>query len=132
MPAAIDLTVNNGATTPVAKTFILVSPAAGDGGVALWYLKEGTITSTFPMFSAKAQATGNNSRQLRLRFRLPSSYTDAVTGKTIVASGAEFNGVFSIPNDFPETLKADFVAYATNLLNTALVKSLVKDAYPAT
>lgn len=132
MPQATDLVVKNGAATPVDKTFVLISPAAGDGGVAEWALKEGTISSVFPQFTAMARTTGNQSRQLRLKVRLPSSYNDTVTGKTNVDTAAEFNGTFSIPSSYPEALKPDFVAYCTNLVNTALVKAMIKDAYPAT
>lgn len=130
MPQATDLIVKNGAA--VDKTFTLINPAAGDGGVASWALKEGVISAVFPIFTASATRTGNSSRQLRTKFRLPSSFTDSVSGQTMVASAAEMNVTVAIPETFPESLKADFVAYATNLLNTALVKALIKDAYPAT
>lgn len=132
MPQAIDLTVNNGAATPAAKTFTLISPAAGDGAVATWNLKEGTIASVFPALTASAHSTGNRSRQLRVKFRLPSSYTDSVTGLTNVGAAAEMNVTVSVPREFPEALKADFVAFALNLLNTSLLKAMIKDAYPAT
>lgn len=132
MPQASNLVVYNGASTPEVKTFTLISPAAGDGSVASWALKEGTISAVFPSLTAMARATSNNSRQLRLKFRLPSSFTDAATGRTIVASGAEMNVTFSIPGDFPELLKNDFTAYALNLLTTVSLREMIRDAYPAT
>lgn len=133
MPQATDITVNNGATpTPVAKTFALISPSAGDGGIASWALKEGTISAVFPSLTAVAGRTGNNSRKLTVKFKLPSSYTDAVSGLTMVASSAEMNVSFSVPNSFPEALKADYVAFATNLLSSSLLKAMIRDAYPAT
>lgn len=132
MPQATDLTVNNGATTPVAKTFSLISPAAGDGGLATWALKEGVISSVFPAITALATRTTNASRKLSVKVRLPSSYTDAVTGRTIVASAAEMNATFSVPSDFPEALKDDYVAFATNVLKTTLLQAMIRDAIPAT
>lgn len=132
MPQAANIVVKNGAATPVDKTFTLVTPASGDGGIAEWALKEGPISSVFPVLTASAAKTGNSSRKLTVKFRLPSSYTDSVTGLTNVNSAAEMNVSFSVPNSLPEALKDDYVAFSTNLLSSALLKSMIKDAYPAT
>lgn len=132
MPQATDLTVNNGATTPVSKTFSLVSPASGDGGIATWVLKEGPISAVFPQFTASAAKNGNGARKLKLVLTCPSSYNDAVTGLTNVNSSAQMNISVTIPNTYPEDKKADFVAFATNLQATSLLKAMIRDAYPAT
>lgn len=132
MPQAIDLTVKNGASTPVDKTFNLVTPAAGDRGVAQWALKEGAISSVFPTFTASSHATNNNSRQLTLKLKVPSSYQDNVTGLTNVGSAFALHVAVSVPNDLPEAIKSDCVAYAVNLLNTTLIKAMIRDAVPAT
>lgn len=131
MPKAVDIAVQNGATTPVTKTFSLVSPAAGDSGIATWVLKEGPISGAFPQLTAQARVT-RTSRVLKVKFRLPSSYTEAASGLTMLGSRAEMNVDFTVPGDFPEALKGDYVAYAVNLLNSALLKSMIRDAYPAT
>lgn len=128
MPQAADFTVNNGATPAVAKTFSLISPAAGDGSIASWAIREGAISSVFPALTVMARATGNNSRQLRVKLKLPSSFTDSVTGRTIVSSGAEMNVTFSIPGDFPESLKNDFVAFSLNTLLHVSFKPAIRDA----
>lgn len=132
MPQAADLVINNGAGTPVAKTFTLISPSAGDNSLASWRLKEGTISSVFPSITALARTTGNQSRKLQLKFRLPSSYTDSVTGLTRVTSAFELDASVSVPDDFPESLKNDAVAFACNLFQQTLVKSMIRDAVPAT
>lgn len=132
MPQATDLVIKNGAGTPVDKTFTLMAPAAGDNSVATWALKEGTISSVFPKITALARKTTNQSRTLQVKLRLPSSYTDTVTGLTKVASAFEFNGSISVPDDFPENLKPDAVAFTANLLNHALIKAMMRDAVPAT
>ena len=129
MPKAIDLIVQNGAAAN--KTFTLTSPAAGDGGVAQWALKEGTISAVFPAFTSSSSSRSKG-RNLKLKFTHPSSYTDATTGLTMVNNRAEINISVSIPSDFPEAMKNDFVAYGVNLLNSAFVKSLIRDALPAT
>lgn len=126
MPQATDLIVKNAAA--INKTFSLISPAAGDGSIALWALKEGTISSVFPTVTAMAARTSNNSRNLKVKIRVPSSYSDAVTGLTSVNAAAEFNGTFSVPAVFPEALKPEFVAYCTGILNHALFQLMMRDA----
>lgn len=130
MPQAVDLVINNGAA--VAKTFALYSPSAGDNSVATWKLKEGTIASVFPVITTSARSTGNQSRKMQGKFRLPSSYTDSVTGLTRVGSGFEFDFSASVPDDFPEALKADAIAFAKNLVAHALIQSMMRDGQPAT
>lgn len=132
MPQATDITVKNGATTPVDKTFSLISPAAGDGGIATWALKEGPISAVFPQLTASAAKNGNAARKLKVTLTCPSSYNDAVTGLTNVNSSAQMNVSFTIPDTYPEDKKADFVAFATNLLSSSLLKAMIRDAYPAT
>lgn len=132
MPQATDITINNGAATPVAKTFTLLAPAAGYGAVAEWALKEGSISSVFPRVSVSARKTANNSSKALIKLRIPSSYTDSVTGLTKVQSSFECNIEVSIPDSYPENLKNDAVAFTANLLNHTLIKACVRDALPAT
>lgn len=132
MPQATDITINNGAATPVAKTFTLLAPAAGYGSVAEWALKEGSISSVFPRVSVSARKTANNSSKALIKLRIPSSYTDSVTGLTKVQSSFECNVEVSIPDSYPENLKNDAVAFVANLLNNTLIKACVRDALPAT
>lgn len=132
MPQAIDLVLNNGAGTPVAKTFTLYNPSAGDNAIALWKLMEGTISSVFPNITTSARATGNKSRKMQGKLRLPSSYTDTVTGLTKVGSAFEFDFSASIPDDFPEALKNDAIAFSKNLIAHALIQSMMRNGQPAT
>lgn len=131
MPQAIDLVVKNGATPAVDKTFTLISPAAGDGAIATWALKEGSISAVFPKLTLSARK-GQKSRLLTIKFAMPSSYTDNVSGLTNVGSAAEMNVTFKVPDDFPEARKDDQVAFCLNLMNTPLLKSCIKDCFGAT
>lgn len=132
MPQATDLVINNGAGTPVAKTFTLLAPAAGYNAVAEWALKEGTISSVFPRVTALARPTGNQSKKTQIKLKVPSSYTDTVTGLTKVGSAFEADISVSVPNDFPESLKNDAVAFTANLVASTLVKAMIRDGSPAT
>lgn len=132
MPQATDLVLNNGAGTPVSKTFKLIAPAAGDKSYANWRLKEGSISSVFPAIAAKAEPNSNNARKLEFKVRIPSSYTDNVTGLTRVGSAFDATLNVTVPNDFPEALKSDAVAFVCNAVNHALIKEMIRDAVPAT
>jgi len=132
MPQAADIVINNGAGTPVAKTFTLISPAAGDGSFANWRLKEGTISTIFPRIAIAARQNGNRARKAQIKLQIPSSYTDTVTGLTKVGSSFDLNVDVTVPDDFPEALKNDAVAFATNMMADAIVRAVVRDAVPAT
>lgn len=132
MPQATDIVVKNGASPLVDKTFSLVTPASGDGGIAHWALKEGSISAVFPTLTASAAKNGNRARKLKLVITLPSSYADAVTGLTNVGSSAQANVSVTIPDTFPEDQKANFVAFVANIMGHSLIKAMVRDAYPAT
>lgn len=114
------------------KNFELYAPSAGDNAVATWKLKEGSISAVFPVVTTSARPTGNNSRKIQGKLQIPSSYTDTVTGLTKVGSAFEFDFSGSIPNDFPEALKPDAVAFSKNLIATALIQSMLSDGQPAT
>lgn len=130
MPQAVNLVVKN--ASAVDKTFTLITPASGDGSIAEWALKEGTISSVFPRLTASASKTSNGSRSLKVKFILPSSYQDTVTGLTNVGSRAQFHVSVSVPDDFPESKKDDFVAFSTLAFRTALMQEMIRDAVPAT
>ena len=132
MPQAVDIVLDNGAATPVAKTFTLVSPAAGDNSYANWRLKEGAISTIFPRVAISTKANGNKARKANIKLQIPSSYTDTVTGLTRVGSAFDANVDITVPDDFPEALKSDAVAFLTNLMAHALVREVVRDAVPAT
>jgi hypothetical protein len=63
---------------------------------------------------------------------VPSSYTDTVTGLTKVGSAFEADVYVSVPNDFPESLKNDAVAFTVNALQHALFKAVIRDGLPTT
>lgn len=132
MPQATDIVIKNGAGTPVDKIFTLLAPAAGDNSYANWRLKEGAISSVFPRIAMLARANGNNARKANIKMQIPSSYTDTVTGLTKVGSSFDLNIDVTVPDDFPESLKSDAVAFAKNLVAHAITQAVMRDAVPAT
>lgn len=137
MPQAVNITIKNGAQTPVDKTFTLLAPAAGYESVAEWALKEGVISTVFPRITAlvraaKRQMGRASSKVIETKITIPSSYTDSVTGNTVVGSRFESVTRTTVPDDFPEALVADAVAFTSNLANVALIKAMIAERSPAT
>lgn len=130
MPQATDLILKNNAA--VDKTFTLYNPAAGDDSWANWRLKEGAIATVFPRIAIMARTTPNKARKAVVKLQIPSSYTDTVTGLTNVGSQFDAEVRVTVPDDFPEANKGDAVAFLTNLLAHAMVKSVVRDGVAAT
>lgn len=132
MPQAVDLVLKNGAATPVDKTFTLMAPAAGEASWANWRLKEGPISSVFPRIAMLARENASrNARKSQIKLQIPSSYTDTVTGLTKVGSAFDVSIECTVPNDFPEALKNDAVAFTANLVNHVLTKAVIRDGVPA-
>ena len=137
MPQAINIVLKNGAGTPVDKTFTLLAPSAGYESVAEWALKEGVISTIFPRITtsvraAKRVAGRAASKVIEVKMAIPSSYTDTVTGTTVVGSRFESVTRTTVPDDFPEALIPDAVAFTANLANNALIKAMVAERSPAT
>lgn len=131
MPLATDLSLANNAG--VVKNFALIVPAGGSGTPALWQLKEGAIQSIFPSFEASMRPNASKTaRKAIFTMKVPSSYTAAVTGLTAVGSAATINMTVTVPHDFPEALKDDFVAYWSKFNSDVLIKKLIRDAVAAT
>lgn len=132
MPIAQNLLLLNGAATPVSKTFTLLAPASGYGSIAEWALKEGSISTVFPRITISARKTANGSAKATIKYRVPSSYLDTVTGLTKVSSAFEANIEITVPDTFPESLKNDAVAMCQSLFANDMVKAVIRDASPTT
>jgi len=123
MPQAADIVVNNGAGTPVAKTFTLQVPAAGINGEARWELMEGANPGVFPQMRAILR-NDPSVKGMSSVFKIvyPASYTDTTTGLVKPLSSAEFIGTVKMPDDWPEAEKANFSAYIANTMNLTIMK----------
>lgn len=127
MPQAQNLTINNAAA--VAKTFTLYAPAPGDTGNAVWKLKEGADARYFPTLTIGTKVS-SQARKLTLRFRVPR---DPLSGDNGGPAASCFAAVdVTVPDQFPESMRNDWVAFLANILNNADVKAAVRDAVPLT
>lgn len=129
MPQQTNLVINDNAA--VARTFEAISPGSY-GTVAEWVYKSGVVSTVFPRVTALATKTQNQSNKLSVKLKIPSSYVDTATGLTKAGTACEFNITASVPDAFPEALRADAVAFAKNLVAHTLIQAMLKDAVPAT
>lgn len=131
MPSAENFTLTKADNT-TNVVFTLVNPSSGMGSIAEWVNKVGTIAGVFLKLTTSARTTGNNSKKMQGKFNFPSSYTDSVTGLTRVGSAAQFNFDSSLPDDFPEALKADYASLCGKIVSQAIINEQIKDGTPAT
>jgi hypothetical protein len=126
MPQATDLVVKN--ASDVDKTFTLLAPAAGFGGLASWALKEGPTSNVYPTFSAQAIQQASANMRLHFRFKMPAYYTSVTTGLPVVNNAVEWHLTGVVPSAYPQASVPDSVAFASNLILTDLVQEMMAGA----
>lgn len=120
-----NITVPNGAATPVNKTFTVARSAAGDESAVL-YLREGASVAAFSKleFSTKsAQAGSVRGRQGVVTFVMPYGYSD-VNGNFIKVNQMTFTGRETIPDDAPDAVRKDFAAFIDGFYGNQQLKDL--------
>ena len=130
MPQATNLVVKNAAGAD--KTLTLINPSAGDDAIALWMIKEGAVSAAFPRLTTSAKAQAGGGRRFTLKLTIPTVYTDASSGRVSTLPGAEMNFSTRLAPEFPQANKADFVAYASQIIALAVMKEAYGDGYPLT
>lgn len=127
MQITAPLTINNGAATPVAKTFSpeRVAPEQSvfverTSGVSAGFLRLGIE------YSAASGARSTN--RMNIRFDFPVLQT--VNGISTVAYTGRFQGSFVIPDQMTAAERADLAAYVANALDATAIRAIVKDLDP--
>lgn len=122
------IVINNGAATPVAKSFA-PERVAPEGSVfversaasALGFLKLGLKYSA-----------GNSARRTnRVDIDLTMPTTQNLGGLISIADTGLFRGYWVIPDAFTADQRADLHAFVANAIAHAIVKAAVKDLDPA-
>lgn len=130
MPTGVNLTINDGLATPVARTFELLSAASGYNGVAEWVYKKGNFSIGWPTFTFLANKS-KGKRKASGKLVYPVVTTDA-QDSPLYSAGAICHFDVTFDTNFPEDQKADVIAFMTNIMTNALIKGATKDATPVT
>lgn len=121
------LSINNGAATPVAKSFApeQVTPA-------LTTFTERSAASSVGFLRLGIGFSAANSRRptnrVNVDFDMP--VMQVVDGINKVAYIGRFRGYFVVPDQMTSAERADLAAFVANALDNAQVRAVVKDLDP--
>lgn len=128
MPALASVTVNDGATTPVAKTF---TPTDVKSGLAAWHDRSGGVVVGYPEITSQTilpVTSGNGTSQIcRVKMTIKFPVVEVVNGVSARAYDLQFKGEFLLPARSTLQDRKHILAFAKNYLAHAQVASLVQD-----
>ena len=133
MPAIANITVKkNDGTTDIILTG--VQPSSGDGTPATWKSQTvGTASAHQPELRLSARDANKGShRLLRLTFQYPQIATNSTTSVTSVVQKAMATLEMEIPKAMASADVNEAVSQLTNLIDSSLVVSCLKEGYSAT
>jgi len=132
MQAPANIALNNGATVPVSKNFLLYYPASGDGGVAEYVLEEGTTRDQYPRITMSARKRADGRASL-VKISCPQVTTNVAAGTTEVIKDAVLVKIEVMAKaSVPQSLCDDAKAFTANLLAATSVKELFTKQLPLT
>lgn len=127
MPAIANLTINDGAATPVAHTFSVVGTT---GAKATWADKSGGIPTGFAKITNEVREakSKDGAHSVIIGFELPVLAT--VNGVTTRARVSSAQVRFNYAQDSTDQERKDAVAYVVNALSNATVKAAAYNIEP--
>lgn len=127
MPAIAALTINDGATTPVAHTF---SPANITGNKAEWQDRSPVTPAGYRKFHHEVSQPSPQRTTHKMTFGLYNPTEAVVNGSTVVARSCAAQLTLNFPPDSTLQERKDTLAYMANFLANASVKSSVENIEP--
>lgn len=138
MAVVANITVNDGATTPVARTFTPVAQAIAKAGSRVSYLDRsasGGIAVGFPELHITAENVLGNDPVTR--YRVKASYPVLETISNNTASGyapapqkayhLQYEGVWMIPKRSTTIDRQTFQGLMANLYDTTVIKDMINN-----
>ena len=133
MPSMANIVVKkaDGATD---VTYAALQPSSGDGVAAVWRNESaGTSSAVKPTVSMSSRWNGpKTARRVDVSYVYPHTYTDTNTGLVLVKDKVPVTLSAVVPAAVPDTVVAEAVAQAMNLLDSALFVESVKTGYAPT
>ncbi|DAD50596.1 coat protein [ssRNA phage Gerhypos.2_10] len=129
MPAFGNITINDGASTPLAHTF---SPVKIDGDVATWADRSSGVPTKYYTLSASNRdpngGTGQvNREQFSLVIPVVADGSDPLVKAGTVIRTLRFDGTYLIPVSSALQERKDLNALVKNFLASSVVTAMVQD-----
>lgn len=121
------ISINNGAATPVAKSF---APERVGPELSVFTERSAAVSAGFCRISAGFSSANAKRPTNRIDVDLSLPVLSTVNGVSSVAYIGRFRGYFVVPDQMTSSERADLHAYTSNFLATAQVKGMVKDLDP--
>lgn len=121
------LTINNGAATPVAKTF---SPERVAPELSTFTERTAQSSAGFLRLGVAYSPASGKRTTNRVDVNLDFPVLQTVNGVSQVAYTGRFKGYFVIPDVMTAAERADLAAFVANALDNTQVRAVVKDLDP--
>lgn len=121
------LSINNGAATPVAKSF---SPERVAPGQSVFTERSAAVSAGFYKLSVGYSEASSKRPTNRVDLTLDLPVLQTINGVSTVAYVGRFKGYFVIPDTMTAAERADLHAFVANALDNTAVKAVVKDLDP--
>lgn len=127
MTQLANITIKNGAATPVDVMFTAYQPQSGSDS-ALWFLSGPDARNTWTRATLSVRQTNGSgkARRHKLGFNIPFFDVNGVEIGRI-----PFSGELVIPDNAPQSAIDNAAAYVANFYNHALIKDTIKTMSPA-
>lgn len=121
------LTINNGAATPVAKTF---SPERVAPELSTFTERSAASSAGFVRLGIQFSPASSKRATNRIDLSLDLPILQTVNGVSSVAYVGRFKGYFVVPDVMTAAERADLAAFVANALDNAQVRAVIKDLDP--
>lgn len=121
------LSINNGAATPVAKSF---APERVDPALSTFTERTAGVSAGFVRLGVGFSPASAKRSTNRIEVSLDLPVLNTNNGVSTVAYVGRFKGYFVVPDTMTAAERADLVAYVANALDNSLVRGVIKDLDP--
>lgn len=127
MPAITALTINDGALTPVAHTF---NPVTTNGSSAEFAERSASVPNGYFKLTHEVRrpASAAAAHRVIMGFNMPT--ITSVSGVPTVVRNSSAKVEFNLSSLSSEQERKDLLAYITNVLSNAAVKTTVQNIEP--
>lgn len=121
------LVINNGAATPVAKSF---SPEKVSPDQSTFVERSALSSAGYLRLSAGFSPANGGRKTNRINIDFSMPVLASIGGVNSVAYTGLFKGYFVVPDQMTSEQRADLAAFVANALDNAQIRAMIKDLDP--